>query len=226
MRIHAANLTLERRNQEDETPQVGPVQITPPIGEDYWTYRVVLGTDPHQAVLGFPKFDTIGIGFAVEDDWNTNLPYTSSTDQIVRHIWHNRGSDDISRNAVTKAVSMIQEAARADRGDDKPTQTPARPRVLRFAVPVDDAWHAIGSGPVVHVDCRTGENDVVQVWTLECEPLDNVLAGNLRSDFGRYVRVFGTGHSIPAGASHIGTALTAGGALVWHVFERSEDDGE
>lgn len=106
------------------------------------------------------------------------------------------------------------------------TDTPSRPRVLRFAVPVDDSWHAIGSGPVLHVDCRNGEYDVVQVWTLESEQLENVLAGNLRSDFGRYVRAFGTGHSIPAGASHIGTALTAGGALVWHLFEQSEGDGE
>jgi len=40
------------------------VMFTPPVGEDYWLFRVKLFKD--QAIIGFPKFGTIGIGFAIE----------------------------------------------------------------------------------------------------------------------------------------------------------------
>lgn len=107
-------LTLERQGQEDETAILGPAILAPVVDEDYWEYRVRFpGTD--QAVVGFPKFFTIGIGFAKEDDWNTNLPYTCDTDKIVNHIWHNHGDDSITREMVAEAVSLIQNAAREDR---------------------------------------------------------------------------------------------------------------
>ena len=32
-----------------------------------------------QAILGFPKYLTIGIGFAIEDDWNTMTRMTTPT---------------------------------------------------------------------------------------------------------------------------------------------------
>ena len=110
------DLILERRDQEDETGIIGPIMFTPPISEDYWEYRVRLADG--QAVIGFPKFGTVGIGFAVEDeDWNTNLPYLHCTaERITEHIWRNRGSKKITRAMVIEAVQMIREAAAQDNG--------------------------------------------------------------------------------------------------------------
>lgn len=88
-------LVLEDKNQADETPHIGPVMLTPSLGPDYWTYRVRLSDK--QAIVGFPKFFTVGIGFAVEEDWNANLPYTCGTEEIYNHIEHNKGDDSISR---------------------------------------------------------------------------------------------------------------------------------
>ena len=86
--------------------------MTPPIDEDYWLYRVTLTR--RQAVVGFPKFGTIGIGFAAEEDWNTNLPYTIEADQIWQHIAHNKGDDSISDDDCLAAIRMIQDAAGRD----------------------------------------------------------------------------------------------------------------
>lgn len=106
-------LRLERRDQEDKTPNAGGMLMTPPIDEDYWAYRVRLsGT---QAVVGFPKFGTIGIGFAVEDDWNTNLPYTIEAEAILKHIRHNKGDGSIRDEDVHLAIQLIQEAVYEDR---------------------------------------------------------------------------------------------------------------
>ncbi len=107
-------LQLERRDQANRTPTIGGIaMVTPPIDEDYWAYRVRLSDD--QAIVGFPKFMTIGIGFAVEDDWNTNLPYTCDTEKIFQHIKHNKGDDEIADDDVRAAIALVQEAARADR---------------------------------------------------------------------------------------------------------------
>lgn len=110
-------LKLERRGQADETavltaPGGGSILMTPPIGEDYWAYRVRLSDT--QAVVGFPKFATIGIGFAVEGDWNTNLPYTCENEKILSHIGHNKGDDAISDDDVLAAIRLIQVAVTAD----------------------------------------------------------------------------------------------------------------
>jgi hypothetical protein len=109
------DLQLEKRDQADGTVRIGDVGLmTPSLGEDYWTYRVMLGE--RQAIVGFPKFVTIGIGFAVEDDdWNTNLPYTCDAVEIFEHIKVNRGDDAISDEDCVAAIRLIQEAARADR---------------------------------------------------------------------------------------------------------------
>lgn len=108
-----SNLVLETKNQQDQTPHVGVVAITPSLGEDYWTYRVRLSDS--QAIVGFPKFGTIGVGFAVEEDWNTNLPFTCDADQIYEHIADNKGDDSISREVCVEAIRMVQQAATADR---------------------------------------------------------------------------------------------------------------
>ena len=60
----------------------------------------------------FPKFSTIGIGFVQEDDWNTNLPYTSTTETIYNHIKHNKKYKQITKAQVIKAIKMLQKAAK------------------------------------------------------------------------------------------------------------------
>lgn len=109
-------LVLETKTQENESPEFGPIVMTPKLGEDYWAYRVRLSDE--QAIVGFPKFFTIGIGFAVEEeDWNTNLPYTCGAEEIYEHIEENKGDDTISREDCLTAIRMVQEAAKADRED-------------------------------------------------------------------------------------------------------------
>ena len=49
-----------------KTPNGGGILMTPAIGEDYWVFRVQLHED--QALLAFPKFFQLGIGFAQEED--------------------------------------------------------------------------------------------------------------------------------------------------------------
>jgi hypothetical protein len=109
------DLVLETKGQEpggivwDET-----VMITTPLGEDYWAYRVLLN-DTGQAILGFPKFSTIGIGFAQEEDGNTNLPYTCSTEEIFEHIKHNKADPEIPDSRVLVAIEMVRAKAMLDR---------------------------------------------------------------------------------------------------------------
>ncbi|MBF6393887.1 hypothetical protein IU443_28570 [Nocardia farcinica] len=105
-------LILERRRQQNKTAQAGPFSITPPIHEAYWAYRVRLSD--RQAIVGFPKFSTIGIGFALEEDWNTNLPYTCDTDEIFHHILDNKGDDSIADEDVHTAIAMVQNAIHED----------------------------------------------------------------------------------------------------------------
>ena len=83
------------------------IMITPQIDEDYWMLRVNLFED--QYIVGFPKFGTIGIGFAKEEDWNTNLPYSCKTEEILEHIWHNRRYVAIRKKKALKAIKMIQD---------------------------------------------------------------------------------------------------------------------
>jgi hypothetical protein len=98
--------------QGNELISVGPVgiMITPPIDEDYWLYRVQLWKD--QAIVAFPKFNTIGIGFAQEEDWNTNFPYTQDAQAVYEHIKHNKKYDEIPDWECREAIKLIQEAIR------------------------------------------------------------------------------------------------------------------
>lgn len=110
-------LVLERRAEQDRTVRVGFAAITPAIDEDYWSYRVRLSDT--QAIVGFPKFGTIGIGFAVEDDWNTNLPYTIPAGRTFEHIRHNKGDDGIRDEDVLAAIELVRQAAIEDRDGAK-----------------------------------------------------------------------------------------------------------
>lgn len=38
----------------------------------------------------------------------------------------------------------------------------------------------------------------------------------------RKLAIHGTGHPVMEGGTHIGSVITAGGALVWHVFDHGE----
>jgi hypothetical protein len=106
-------LTVERKAAQDNGQLGGGLAITPNIGEDYWAYRVVLSEK--QAILGFPKFGGVGIGFAVEEDWNSNLPYECDTEHIFKHIRHNKGDASISDDDVREAIRLVQEVIKADK---------------------------------------------------------------------------------------------------------------
>lgn len=82
------------------------LMVTPPVGKAYWMLRVQL--TEKQAIIAFPKFGTIGIGFAIESDWNTNLPYSRPAKEIFNHIEHNRGDDSITEADCIKAIEMLQ----------------------------------------------------------------------------------------------------------------------
>jgi hypothetical protein len=113
MKSTGRELVLETRHQRNETAFAGAFMVTPPVNEDYWEYRVRLTET--QAIVGFPKFFTIGVGFSVEEDWNTNLPFTCDTDEIFQHIKHNKGDDSIPDEDVRAAIRMVQDAAAAER---------------------------------------------------------------------------------------------------------------
>ena len=100
---------VEDKGIEDLAKQ--GILITPPLGEeDYWLFRVKL--TKKQAIIGFPKFFTIGIGFEVEgDDWNTNLPYQCEAEEIYNHIKKNKGDSKITKAKCIKAIEMIQKEA-------------------------------------------------------------------------------------------------------------------
>lgn len=89
-------------------------------------------------------------------------------------------------------------------------------RVYRYEVPIDDDVHPLPTGDIVHVDTR--EVGVVEVWI---EVPDQGDLPNM------IVRVYGTGHEVPADAVHLGTALTPDwthqggqprGRFVWHLY--------
>jgi hypothetical protein len=79
--------------------------------------------------------------------------------------------------------------------------------IWRYVVPVDDRWHELVlSGAILHVASRRA--DEVDVWALS--------SGG--PEVAREFRVFGTGHPLPEGVTHRGTALD--GPYVWHLMER------
>jgi hypothetical protein len=90
------------------------VSMTPAVGkDDYWLYRVDLS--PEQSIIGFPKFDTIGIGFLREAySWNTNLPFDCEAEKIYEYIKRNKGSENIIDGDCIRAIEMIQDAIKED----------------------------------------------------------------------------------------------------------------
>jgi hypothetical protein len=84
------------------------VMITPAVDENFWLYRVPVSDK--QAIVGFPKFGVIGVGFQHEEDWNTNLPTGTDAVEIFEHIKHNKGDAKIPRERCIEAIRMIQRA--------------------------------------------------------------------------------------------------------------------
>lgn len=88
----------------------GTVLFTPQLGTDNsWLFRVQLSKK--QSIVGFPKFMLIGIGFSKEKNPNTNLPYTSLSENIFNHIKENKGSRKISDADCITAIKMVSDAA-------------------------------------------------------------------------------------------------------------------
>jgi hypothetical protein len=98
-------------NDISRSLEVTGIMITPPIEESFWLFRVPVSED--QAIVGFPKFSVIGVGFQKEDDWNTNLPSGAFAIDIYEHIKHNKGSKSISRGRCIEAILLIQKAVHA-----------------------------------------------------------------------------------------------------------------
>lgn len=96
-----------RDKEAEERMLASGIMITPPIDEDFWILRVKLFED--QYINAFPKFSTIGIGFAIEEDWNTNLPYTIAAENIWEHIKPNRRYIAIKKKRTCRAIKMIQD---------------------------------------------------------------------------------------------------------------------
>lgn len=88
-------------------------------------------------------------------------------------------------------------------------------RILKWTIPVDDHDHPIGIGAIVHVDVQGQRADLVQVWTDEWDTGGRVVSA----------RVYGTGQPIPEDGEILGSALAAGGALVWHVVRSGSASG-
>ena len=83
-------------------------------------------------------------------------------------------------------------------------------RVLKWPVVADGDSYFV-SGTPVFVACTDDKiYDVVHVWTLSSESV---------TDETRKLQIFATGQPVPDDAVYVGTALAAGGALVWHVFD-------
>lgn len=108
-----SKLTLEINskaiNDTSRSLEGSGIMITPPIGESFWLFRVQL-TDKN-AIVGFPKFGVIGIGFQKEEDWNTNLPAGEPAAKIYDHISHNKGDHRITRGRAIEAINLVQDAA-------------------------------------------------------------------------------------------------------------------
>lgn len=92
----------------------GIIMFTPDIDENYWIMRVKVYHDKllnkDQSIVAFPKFGMIGIGFAIESDWNTNLPYTVEAERLYKHIRRNKKYGNLRKETCVKAIILLQTA--------------------------------------------------------------------------------------------------------------------
>ena len=88
----------------------GIIMFTPAINEDYYIMKVNLYKD--QALVAFPKFGLIGIGFAQESDWNSNLPYQVPAERLYKHIRSNKKYRAITKQMCLEGLKLLQEACK------------------------------------------------------------------------------------------------------------------
>jgi hypothetical protein len=86
----------------------GVIMFTPAINKEYYIMRVNLYKD--QSLVAFPKFGLIGIGFAQESDWNTNLPYQTDIEYLYKHIRCNKKYKAITKQMCLEGLKLLQEA--------------------------------------------------------------------------------------------------------------------
>jgi hypothetical protein len=86
------------------------IMFTPAINKDYWIMRIKLYKN--QALVAFPKFGLIGVGFAIESDWNTNLPYQTSPQRLYEHIKVNKKYDQLTRERCIEGLKLLQAACK------------------------------------------------------------------------------------------------------------------
>lgn len=70
-----------------------------------------------QAIVIFPKFGTIGCGFAQEEDWNTNLPLSCDAEEIYNHIRHNKKYKQITDAQCLAAIRELRDWNRKRKGE-------------------------------------------------------------------------------------------------------------
>jgi hypothetical protein len=89
----------------------GIIMFTPSINSEYYIMRVVLYKD--QALVAFPKFGLIGVGFAIEEgSWNTNLPYEVPAERLYKHIRCNKKYRAITKQTCLEGLKLLQEACK------------------------------------------------------------------------------------------------------------------
>jgi hypothetical protein len=89
--------------------------------------------------------------------------------------------------------------------------------IFRATIPVEDYQLVTMTGdPIAVAADRGGRDDVIDIWW---EHYDDP-----GWKFDRAVYIFGTGHPVPwtvwtrHAYTHIGTVVTPGGFLIWHVY--------
>jgi hypothetical protein len=99
----------------------GVIMFTPAINQDYYIMRVVLYKD--QALVAFPKFGLIGVGFAIEEgSWNTNLPYDVEAERLYKHIRCNKKYRAITKQTCLEGLKLLQAACKKYEEDNKASE--------------------------------------------------------------------------------------------------------
>lgn len=118
-------LEINKALAKDATNWGGGVYVMCEAVLENWIARVRL-TD-EQAIVAFPKFGTVGIGFQVEKaNWNTNLPAAMDVEVIYKHIACNKGDRVITKAACLEAIRLLQPYAASWLGKDEFTKQQTR----------------------------------------------------------------------------------------------------
>jgi hypothetical protein len=91
-------------------------------------------------------------------------------------------------------------------------------KMYRYVVPVDDQAHVftLTANPVVVAAATGPRSHIVEFWAENDED----------PGWERWFQVFGTGHTLPAGAKWTGTCPRTALGLVWHLYEVNAPGGE